>query len=68
MQENVKVKKGKKVLDFVIKTMNGMAYGLFSTLIVAPYLPIIPQWPPEFLFISSIAFLTCSLSKPKLLL
>ena len=24
----------KKVLDFIIKTMNGMAYGLFSTLII----------------------------------
>lgn len=27
-------KKQNKVLDFVIKTMNGMAYGLFSTLII----------------------------------
>ena len=26
--------KQNKILDFVIKTMNGMAYGLFSTLII----------------------------------
>lgn len=35
MEDNVKKEsKGKIVLDFIIKTMNGMAYGLFSTLII----------------------------------
>ena len=35
-EEKVKNKNhiGKKILDFVIKTMNGMAHGLFATLIV----------------------------------
>ena len=33
MVENTN-KKGKVILDFVIKSMNGMAYGLFATLIV----------------------------------
>lgn len=34
-------KKSKLVLDFIIKTMNGMAYGLFSTLIVGTILATI---------------------------
>ena len=35
MEEEIKKEsKGKIVLDFIIKTMNGMAYGLFSTLII----------------------------------
>ena len=29
-----KPKKSKIILDFIIKTMNGMAYGLFGTLII----------------------------------
>lgn len=33
--------KAKKLLDFVIKTMNGMAYGLFATLIVGTILATI---------------------------
>ena len=33
--------RGKKVLNFVIKTMNGMAYGLFATLIVGTILATI---------------------------
>ncbi len=33
--------KGKKILNFIIKTMNGMAYGLFSTLIVGTILATI---------------------------
>ena len=41
MEDNIKISKGKKVLDFVIKTMNGMAYGLFSTLIVGTILATI---------------------------
>ena len=32
--EEKKESKGKKVLDYIIKTMNGMAHGLFSTLII----------------------------------
>ena len=32
--EEKKESKGKIVLDYIIKTMNGMAYGLFSTLII----------------------------------
>ena len=34
-------KKSKKILNFVIKTMNGMAYGLFATLIVGTILATI---------------------------
>ena len=40
MVENTN-KKGKVILDFVIKTMNGMAYGLFATLIVGTILATI---------------------------
>ena len=54
MQENVKVKKGKKVLDFVIKTMNGMAYGLFSTLIVGTILATIGGFFNESSYIGKI--------------
>lgn len=36
--------KGKKVLNFVIKTMNGMAYGLFSTLIIGTILSTIASF------------------------
>ena len=32
---------GKQILDFIIKTMNGMAYGLFATLIVGTILSTI---------------------------
>jgi len=39
MGEEIKKTKGKEILDFIIKTMNGMAYGLFSTLIVR-WLPL----------------------------
>ena len=41
MSEENKISKKKLVLDFVIKTMNGMAYGLFSTLIVGTILATI---------------------------
>ena len=54
MQENVEVKKGKKVLDFVIKTMNGMAYGLFSTLIVGTILATIGGFFHETSYIGKI--------------
>ena len=38
----IKEKKvGKKILDFIIVTMNGMAYGLFATLIVGTILATI---------------------------
>ena len=36
-----KISKSKIVLNFVIKTMNGMAYGLFATLIVGTILATI---------------------------
>ncbi len=32
--ENAEIKKSKVVLDFFVTTMNGMAYGLFATLII----------------------------------
>ncbi len=41
MDENKKQNKCKEILNFVIKTMNGMAYGLFSTLIVGTILATI---------------------------
>lgn len=41
MNEECKVTKKKQVLDFIIKTMNGMAYGLFATLIVGTILSTI---------------------------
>ena len=36
-----KISKSKQILNFVIKTMNGMAYGLFATLIVGTILATI---------------------------
>jgi len=36
-----KITKGKQILNFIIKTMNGMAYGLFATLIVGTILATI---------------------------
>ena len=52
-------KKMKKVLDFIIKTMNGMAYGLFSTLIIGTIIGTIGGFFPEksfvFSFLNSIA-------------
>ena len=41
MNEEYKVTRKKQVLDFIIKTMNGMAYGLFATLIVGTILSTI---------------------------
>ena len=46
----------KKILDFIIKTMNGMAYGLFSTLIIGTILATIAGFIPEGIFIKE--FLT----------
>jgi uncharacterized membrane protein len=54
MQENIKACKGKKVLDFVIKTMNGMAYGLFSTLIVGTILATIGGFFNESSYVAKI--------------
>ena len=46
--EEVKEEKlGKKILNFVIKTMNGMAYGLFSTLIIGTIIGTIAKIFPE---------------------
>lgn len=39
--------KRKEVLDFIIKTMNGMAYGLFSTLIIGTILGTIATFLPN---------------------
>ena len=41
----------KKILDFVIKTMNGMAYGLFSTLIIGTIIATIGKFFPSESFI-----------------
>ena len=40
-------KVGKKILNFIIKTMNGMAYGLFSTLIIGTIIGTIAKIFPE---------------------
>lgn len=44
MENENKVTKGKIILNFIIKTMNGMAYGLFSTLIVGTILATIGRF------------------------
>ena len=54
METNVKVSKGKQVLDFIIKTTNGMAYGLFSTLIVGTILATIGGFFNESSYITKI--------------
>ena len=46
----------KKILDFIIKTMNGMAYGLFATLIIGTIISTIAGFIPENIFIKE--FLT----------
>lgn len=47
-------KKGKKILNFIIKTMNGMAYGLFATLIVGTILATIGGFFKETSYIGQI--------------
>lgn len=42
-----KGKKSKKLLDFIITTMNGMAYGLFSTLIIGTIIGTITKIFPS---------------------
>lgn len=54
MEENINKSIGKKVLDFIIKTMNGMAYGLFSTLIVGTILATISSFFKETSYIGQI--------------
>ena len=54
MGENIRKSKGKEILDFIIKTMNGMAYGLFSTLIVGTILATIGGFFNQDLYISKI--------------
>ena len=54
MEENIRKSKGKEILDFIIKTMNGMAYGLFSTLIVGTILATIGGFFNQDLYISKI--------------
>lgn len=56
MTEEKKPSEWKKILDFIIKTMNGMAYGLFSTLIIGTILATIAGFIPEGIFIKE--FLT----------
>lgn len=45
--------KMKKVLDFIIKSMNGMAYGLFSTLIIGTIIGTIGNFFPSSSFLYS---------------
>lgn len=47
-------KKSKKILNFVIKTMNGMAYGLFATLIVGTILATIGGFFEESSYIGKV--------------
>lgn len=54
--EEKKSGKFKEILDFIIKTMNGMAYGLFSTLIIGTIIATIAGFIPEGIFIKE--FLT----------
>ena len=54
--EEKKPSEWKKILDFIIKTMNGMAYGLFSTLIIGTIIATIAGFIPEGIFIKE--FLT----------
>ena len=42
---------GKKILDFVILTMNGMAYGLFATLIIGTIIGTIARIFPDHSFV-----------------
>ena len=50
------MKNWKNILDYIIKTMNGMAYGLFSTLIIGTIIGTIGNFFPNGGFIN--AFLT----------
>ena len=47
MSNESNVSKGKQVLNFIIKTMNGMAYGLFATLIVGTILGTLGGFLPS---------------------
>ena len=38
VETQVQEKKNNKILDFFMKTLNGMAYGLFATLIIGTIL------------------------------
>ena len=54
MGKEIKKTKGKEILDFIIKTMNGMAYGLFSTLIVGTILATIGGFFNQDLYVTKI--------------
>lgn len=54
MEDNKETKKSKMLLNFIIKTMNGMAYGLFSTLIVGTILATIGGFFSETSYIGNI--------------
>lgn len=58
MENENKISKGKALLNFVIKTMNGMAYGLFSTLIVGTILATIGSFFSETSYIGKIIIVT----------
>ena len=47
MSNETNVSKSKQVLNFIIKTMNGMAYGLFATLIVGTILGTLGGFLPS---------------------
>ena len=52
--EEKKESKGKKVLDYIIKTMNGMAYGLFSTLIIGTIIGTIGKFFNEGSYVANV--------------
>ncbi len=50
-QESIHLLRWKKILNFIIKTMNGMAYGLFATLIIGTIFKTIGGFFPESSFL-----------------
>lgn len=54
MENEIQISKGKALLNFIIKTMNGMAYGLFSTLIVGTILATIGGFFNETSYVGNI--------------
>ena len=47
IEDNSSTKKGKIILDFLITTLNGMAYGLFATLIIGTIISTIGSFFPN---------------------
>ena len=52
--KNEKESIGKKILNFVIITMNGMAYGLFATLIIGTIIGTIARLFPNYSFVYAV--------------